>query len=571
MSQYDLSRPVLDRLREVADIVVVVGDHVTLRRAGRSYSGLCPFHGETAPSFSVSREKGTYYCFGCKKGGDVIDFVMEMERVTFVEAVERLAGRFGFDLPAASPEARQRRREEDALADAMEAAQAVFVGRIGDDEARAFLEARDLTPDVALEFGLGFAPNEWRVLYDALRRRFPEKALLAAGLIVQNESGRVWDRFRDRITIPIRVPRGTLVAFGGRIVGDGQPKYLNSPETALFTKSRVLYALDRANRVFADTDRAIVCEGYFDCIALHRAGLKESVATLGTSLTEQHARDLARKVPRVVVCYDGDRAGQEAAVAALRHLLAARLEVGVVLLPEGQDPDDVLRREGAEALRGRMDRAVDVADFLISRMGATRDERRRALPAALEVVDSCPDPVRRFVLREALAQGAGVPVDQLGAVAAPRVTATAAPEAELPPPGELALLRHLLVDVALERREALLEEIPSTLIVHPTVREILDRLHANLADGRTLEISSLTSHIEDGEVRRLLAALEYEAPATTDERFTLILRGLWRRYRDRRLAELQQELARAKASQDTKRLKELTVEWTELSRRVRSQ
>src|SRR5512136_1812770 len=347
MSDYDLSRPVLDQVREAADIVAVVGEHLTLRKTGRNHVGLCPFHGEKTPSFNVSREKGTYYCFGCKRGGDVIDFVMELERVGFAEAVERLAERFGVHLPPASPEARRRKDEHDQLVEVTEAAQAVFARQVGEDRPRAFLERRGVTLELAANFGLGYAKGEWRALYDELRRRFPERVLIAAGVVVEGEAGRVWDRFRDRLTIPIRLARGRLVAFGGRALGEETPKYLNSPETSLFSKSHVLFALDRATRAFAQASRAIVVEGYFDCIAMHHNGFAETVATLGTALSEHHAKELARRVPKVVVCFDGDAAGRQAAVAAVRTLLGTALEVSVLLLPQGQDPDDAVRHEGA--------------------------------------------------------------------------------------------------------------------------------------------------------------------------------------------------------------------------------
>ena len=375
MSQYDLSRPVVARVREAADIIAVVSEVLPLKRAGRNHLGLCPFHGEKTPSFSVSREKGTYYCFGCKRGGDVIDFVMEIERLAFAEAVERLAERFGVALPLASPESRRRRDEQDQLAEVIDAAQAFFSRRLGDDRPRAFLERRGITVEFAAAFGLGYAPAEWRALYDALHARFAERLLVAAGVAVAGEQGRVWDRFRDRVTIPIRLPRGTLVAFGGRAVGDDLPKYLNSPETPLFTKSQLLFAEERAQRGFARTGRAIVVEGYFDCLALHQAGIEDAVATLGTSLSEHHARELARKVPRVAMCFDGDAAGRKAAVVALRTLLGADLDVSVVLLPDGQDPDDIVRTRGRDGFLALLDSAATPTAFLLGELGASREER----------------------------------------------------------------------------------------------------------------------------------------------------------------------------------------------------
>jgi DNA primase len=561
MSQYDLSRRVLDQVREATDIVAVVGEHITLRKTGRNYVGLCPFHGEKTPSFNVSREKGTYYCFGCKRGGDAIDFVMELERVSFAEAVERLAERFGVHLPPANPEARRRKDEHDQITEVLEAAQAAFVRHVGEDRPRAFLERRGVSLKQAAEFGLGYAKGEWRALYDELCRGFPERTLVAAGLVVEGDTGRVWDRFRDRVTIPIRNTRGRVIAFGGRTLGDDPAKYLNSPETTLFSKSHVLFALDRAVHAFPHANRAIVVEGYFDCLALHHAGLSESVATLGTALSEHHAKELARRVPQVVVCFDGDAAGRQAAVAALRTLLMATLEVRVLLLPHGQDPDDTVRQEGGDAFRRRVDEALSATDFLLETMGPTREERRRKLLETLEIVDASPDPVRRFAMREALARGAGVPLDQLGGAAAARVVARTLEAEPLPSPGEMALLRSLLVDVQVDRRAQLLGLVPVEAVDHPATRTILNLMLEMAASGRPLEISGITSDIDDREVRRVVAALEHEVPQTDEERLRLvILRELCDKHRKTRLADLSLEIARADQQGNKEKLAELQRE-----------
>jgi DNA primase len=564
MSQFDLSRPVLERLRESADIVLVIGEVVTLRKAGKSYLGLCPFHGEKTPSFNVSRDKGTFYCFGCKKGGDVIDFVMEHERVGFAEAVERLADRFGVELPAASPQARQKRDEAEEIGAALDAAQVVLARQVFEDRPRAFLERRGVTLQVAGEFGLGFAHADWRALYDALHAKFPERVLTAAGLIVQGEGGRVWDRFRDRVTIPIRSVRGKLIAFGGRTLGDDPAKYLNSPETPVFSKGRVLYCLDRAAKVFGATNRAIVVEGYFDCIALHAAGFPETVATLGTALSEHHARELLHKVTHVVLCFDGDAAGLQAARSGLRTLLGVGLKVSVLLLPDGKDPDDLARTEGTEGIRRRLETALDEGQFLVSQMGPSRQERRDNLLRSLELIDGCPDPVRRFALREELARAAEVPISSLGDTATPRVVVAAPSSDELPPPGELALLRGLLVDVSRTRCAELAPQVPLDLIEHSGVRTILETVQQRAATGETLEIWQLTSDIDDRDVRRLLSALEHEAPETGEDRLVLILRELWERQKKKRLAELQRELLLAQRDRDQEALARLTREWHQL-------
>ncbi|MBZ5587358.1 MAG: DNA primase [Acidobacteriia bacterium] len=564
MSGYDLSRPVLDQLREAADIVAVIGDHLTLRKTGRNYVGLCPFHGEKTPSFNVSREKGTYYCFGCKRGGDVIDFVMEIERVQFAEAVERLADRFGVRLPPASPQARRRKDEQEQLAEVMEAAQAVFVRHLADDRPRAFLERRAVPLEVAAEFGLGYAKGEWRVLYDELRKRFPERVLIAAGLVVEGDEGRVWDRFRDRVTIPIRNVRGRIIAYGGRALGDENPKYLNSPETSLFSKSQVLFQLDRAARAFASASRAIVVEGYFDCIALHQAGLIETVATLGTALSEQHARELARRVPRVVVCFDGDTAGRQAAVAALRTLLAASLDVSVLLLPEGQDPDDVVRREGGERFQARVAAAFPADAFLLEMMGSTRQERRRNLLRTLEIVDACPDPVRRFEMRETLAHGAGVPLEELGSLGAPHVVARQATAEGLPEQAEMALLRSFLHDLEPTRSAAFIREFPVDGICHPGVRRVIEILQRRTAEGAVVELTGVLSEITEPLDRRLLASLEHEAPQTPQERIPSLIELVRRRSDRLKSARLIARIREAEIAGDTEALAQLKAEQSEL-------
>ena len=567
MSQYDLSRPVLSRLRDAADIVAVVSEVISLKKAGRNHLGLCPFHGEKTPSFSVSREKGTYYCFGCKRGGDVIDFVMELERLSFTEAVERLAERYGVELPLASPESRRRKDEQTQLGEVVEAAQAFFLKRLGEDRPRAFLERRGITMEFAAAFGLGYAPAEWRALYDTLHRRFAEKLLVAAGVSVEGDQGRVWDRFRDRVTIPIRAPRGTLVAFGGRALGEDLPKYLNSPETALFAKSHLLFAEDRAQRAFASSNRAIVVEGYFDCLALHQAGIEDAVATLGTALSEHHARELARKVQRVVVCYDGDTAGRKAAVVALRTLLAANLDVSVVLLPDQQDPDDVVRRSGSGGFLALLEAASTPVEFLLGEIGTTRDERRRNLGVALAVLNACPDAVRRALLKENLAYAAGLRLEELGESELPRVAAPSPGGAAvaMPPPGEAAILRALLVDLAPAQRLALLQELPIEAIDHPVARTILAALADRAERGEPLEISGLTADIEDREVRRVLAALEHEVPRTGEEH--LKLRELWEKLRQRKLAALNQEIQRAEKQGTSGRLAQLLREKQQLLRK----
>ena len=352
MIDADLNPQVIAQVRDATDLVEVVGDHVKLKKRGRKYEGLCPFHEEKTPSFSIDPDKGLYYCFGCHQGGDAINFIMQLERLSFPEAVERLARQFGVHLPPASPGARRRRQTSDRLRTVLEEAQHWFSEQLeapAGAGARSELERRGYGKETWRDFGFGYAPDDWRQLLEHLSRRHPEGVIVEAGLAVQPDSGKnPYDRFRDRLTFPVRDSEGRLIAFGGRILGDGEPKYLNSPESPLFHKRSTLFCLDRARRAIADESEAVVVEGYFDCLSLHLVGITHVVATLGTALTSDHARLLRRRVGaegRVVLCYDADTAGRRAAATGARVLLEAGVAVAVVGLPPGTDPDDVVRAE----------------------------------------------------------------------------------------------------------------------------------------------------------------------------------------------------------------------------------
>jgi DNA primase len=319
---------------------------------------------------------------------------------------------------------------------------------------------------------------------------------------------------------------------------------------------------DRAAREFGKADRAIVVEGYFDCIALQNAGFRETVATLGTALSEHHARELARKVERVVVCFDGDDAGRNAARVALRTLLATGVEVRILLLPEGRDPDDIVRKEGAAGVAGRLEASLDAVDFLMDRTGGSAGDRRARLAECLEIVDVTPDPTRRYTLQAELAKRAQIPLDQIRPMQSPRVIAARTGNDDTALPLEMALLRALLLDLPLERRSVVAQEVPVELLATPVVCRVMEAIKAIVAEHGTLEISALTSHIDDRDARRLLAALEHEAPETPEDRLSLILRELWERQRKRRLAELSNRIAQAERQGDHDQLTELSLEWS---------
>jgi DNA primase len=386
----------LDELRARTSLAGLVGKRVKLVRKGREWSGLCPFHNEKTPSFYVAEEKGFFHCFGCGAHGDAIGFCMRTEGLSFPEAVERLARDAGLDVPQARPEDVARAQREKTLHEANEAAQAWFAGALKAPSGRAaldYLRGRGLADETIERFRLGYAPEERDGLKRALLGKgFTEALLLEAGLVIQpEEPGRSsFDRFRGRVMFPIADRRGRVVAFGGRVMGDGQPKYLNSPETPLFHKGRMLYALALAREAAAKGQTLVVAEGYMDVIALHQAGFGAAVAPLGTALTEAQIEELWRLAPEPVLCFDGDNAGRRAALRAAERvlpLLKPGHSLRFAFLPEGQDPDSLVRDRGAEPFQALLAAARPLADFLWeSAAGAQKldtPERRAALRQTL--------------------------------------------------------------------------------------------------------------------------------------------------------------------------------------------
>lgn len=372
------------------DIVDIIGGYVPLRKAGKNYLGLCPFHGEKTPSFNVSPERQTYHCFGCGKGGDVFSFLMEIEGLTFPEALEQLAHRVGVTL---------RRRsscQAVGLRDVLDEALSFFRSSLdlpSGEVGRSYLERRLLGKTQWETFELGWAPRAWDGLTRHLGKRFPPRLLDESGVVIEGKKGR-YDRFRGRVIFPIRDVTGKLIAFGGRLVDGDGAKYINSPENDLYSKRRSLYLIHRARRAIVEKGRSILVEGYMDAIRLHLAGFTEAVASLGTALTEEQASILGRLADRCYICYDADLSGQEATLKGMYLLQRSGLDVHVLTLPTGKDPDELLcQPEGTEAFRGALDRALPLLAYHLSlRREAFRDRlrRRRAIEELLEGLLSLP-------------------------------------------------------------------------------------------------------------------------------------------------------------------------------------
>lgn len=361
----------LDEIRARVSIVDTVARRVKLIRRGREHTGLCPFHNEKTPSFTVSEDKGFYHCFGCGAHGDVISFEMQANNRPFMEAVELLAGEAGLQMPEQTPEDRERAKKQASLGEVLEKACQFFQNQLqlpAGQAARAYIQDRGLRTETVERFRLGYAPAGNRLRESLAQAGVTEDQLQAAGLIGRSEDGsRVYDYFRDRLIFPIADKKGRIVAFGGRILGDGQPKYLNSPDTALFNKGYTLYGLNWAIESARDQSEILVAEGYMDVIALAQAGFKNAVAPLGTALTEAQIESLWRVCEEPILCFDGDAAGQRAARRAAERslpLLKAAHSLRFALMPSGKDPDDLIKEKGPGAIKRLLQNAVPLSDIL---------------------------------------------------------------------------------------------------------------------------------------------------------------------------------------------------------------
>ncbi|MDJ0865214.1 MAG: DNA primase [Myxococcota bacterium] len=409
----------IEAVRDRVDIVELVGRHVSLRQSGRSFKGLCPFHDEKTPSFQVNPERGIFHCFGCGAGGDAFRFLMQHENLTFPEAVRVIARDVGVEVPeSGGGDAGLNER----LRDANEVAQRLYRDRLAADagvEARAYLERRGLEPAEIERFGLGFAPDSWDAVRTALAAaKLPAELGEKAGLLAERQSGGHYDRLRGRVTFPIRDVRDRIVGFGGRALAvDQEPKYLNTPESPVFRKREAFYGFPDCLEAIRRSGRAVVVEGYFDRIALARAGVTESVATCGTALTPEHARQLRRRTREVVLLFDGDEAGQRAVERSLEILLPEGLRVRAGALPPGDDPDTLLVREGAEALRRVVDEAPPAIEHAIRR--AVRQgcrtpwEKADAVRNVVKLLVRVTDPVERGEYARRLALAVDVRVEDV--------------------------------------------------------------------------------------------------------------------------------------------------------------
>jgi DNA primase len=509
---YNIPEDVVERVREAADIVEVISDHLTLKQTGRSFKAICPFHPEKTPSFVVSREKQIFHCFGCGAGGNVINFLMQFENVSFPEAVRALAARYGVPVPKPSGQAST---ETDAAYRLNALAAKVYRGALSatkeGTQARAYLRSRGIGEETEKEFSVGYAPSEGNLLVQEARRlKIDVSKLVGLGLAVARDR-EVRDLFRRRLIFPIVSAGGRHLGFGGRVLDAGLPKYLNSPETRVFRKSSTLYGIHTAKNQLRAKGVAVLVEGYMDVIALHSYGFRNAVASLGTAFTPDQGRALRRYCDTVVLAYDGDRAGRVAALRACAVAADADLKARVVRLPDGHDPDSFVRQAGAEELAGLVGGAAHYLDFVFEE-GRGRDVEE-VIKFALGVVGRIKDPIRSALDVKRLAAISGVAEAALNrslaaarreGPARPRGNAPAAPERHSAPCDKV---EKSLISVLIgfpEYAERILDNVsPSDFLDH-RMRRIAELILGRRSRNLDFDASALLSVVEDDDTRNVL-------------------------------------------------------------------
>ncbi|MCP3982696.1 MAG: DNA primase [bacterium] len=512
----------IETVRSAGDIVRVVSDYVPLKQAGSRMKGLCPFHQEKTPSFSVDPTNQLFYCFGCQTGGDLFKFVQLYEKVGFGEAIEILAKRFAVPLPKA---ARVAEGPSDRARAICSTAETFFAKLLADPEAgkkcRAYLEQRGLSDEVRERLRIGYSPDGWEGLHRHLQSKgYKSDDIQTAGLILSRKSGQGhYDRFRDRLIFPIRDIQGRTIAFGGRTLADDDAKYINSPETPAYTKGEHLYGLDQARESIRREGFAVVVEGYLDLAAVVGAGCENVVASLGTAFTPAQARLLARYTERVVVSYDGDSAGAKAAARSLDLLLHQGFDVRVVELPEGQDPDDFIRDAGAAAYGRCLREAPEYIEFLVHREVRSRDmsradEKVAAVNAVLPHIAKLNNAIERASwatrLADALQIEDGLVMQELrNALRAAQTEIRQRPQSSIAvSEAETRLVSLLLGSEQLRRRWA--DELDPQTLEGTRVRPIVLRILELTRDGKAVDAPLLMSELEDETDRQLLTQIAFE-------------------------------------------------------------
>lgn len=577
-----LTPQLVQAVRDAVDVVDIASEHTRLKQAGRRWSGLCPLHKEKTPSFSVDPAQGLFYCFGCGAGGDGIKLHMLTSGDDFPAAIESLARRYGIPLPSRS-ERRGDRRDEPDLEAALDAAAEFFAAQLERSEsARAYLARRQVPPELIREFGLGFAPDGWQNLVHALRGRVPAADLEAAGLVARSERrpGEHYDRFRNRLVFPIRGASGRILGFGGRTLGDDPAKYVNTSETESFHKGTILFGLDLAKRAIREGGRALLVEGYFDVLGAIASGVRWTVAGMGTALTPEQARLLARYAAEVVVGYDADAAGEQAYRRALPLLLGEGLEVRRARFGDGEDPDSLRLKAGGEAVQQAVEQAGDAVLGELDRLIPPGVERRpqeqaAAAAAVAELLRPVPDSIVRFGYGRLASERLGVPPELLWK----RLQGGGRAEGGA---GRLVVgqgprLVRSLEEQTLERLLSGGEPVPAVGDLPPE-EAFLDSACRNIfrafctlygrGRGEAPAARAVLDELagDDEAVDRMAQLLLEGAAAASGPSLAESLDKLRRRWRQQRLRQLARDIGEAQRAGDRLRLERLLNEKTSLSR-----
>lgn len=573
----------IQRIREAADIVEVISEHIQLRKTGRNFVGLCPFHGEKTPSFNVNPELQIYKCFGCDAGGDVFKFVQQIDRVSFVEAVAHLAQRTGIALPSAG----QQPADElsDQLYRACDLAMKYYHHLLRQPEGRetlSYLQNRGISDQTVDRFGLGCAPAEWDAFFKvAIRRQLDPAVLERAGLISARKEGKgYYDRFRERLVFPIANLSGRTIAFGARTLkGDQQPKYLNSPETPIYHKSSTLYGLHQAREAIRQQECVLVVEGYMDYLALAQHGIAHAVASAGTALTEEHCRLLARFARRVVLVFDGDEAGSAASLRGLEVVLATGLEAYVVSLPGGHDPDTLVQAEGPEALLALVAAAGSALDFHLGHLARQHDLRTlegkaRAAEAIQSLLARCRDAVRRDLLLREASQRLGIDEKAFRQQLQHTLRRQASRHQQTPPPpsttqkalsdSEETILGLLIQYPRLIAPTA--EVLSLEDFANPLVQHLIRELFENYRQAQTLDLTLLMEGARDEAFSQLISACAMEGfiAEQVEQVWENLVRRLQSKTLSRQISQIQQALRKAEADHNETEEKNLQAELTRL-------
>jgi DNA primase len=565
-----------DRVKQQADIVRVVGEYVRLKKSGQNFTGLCPFHAEKSPSFAVHPTKQIYHCFGCGVGGDVFKFVMEMEKCPFPESIRIVAEKCGIAVPQPrerSPEERKENQQRTALVEVHRVAQAFFVKQLESTAegkvARAYLEDRGLDKAAIDQFGIGYTPSGGDALLRFLKTKYPDKLLVESGLVSRDQSARLFDRFRRRITFPISNESGKIVAFGCRALGEDMPKYLNSPETPIYSKSNVLYHLDRAKEALRRNDFAVLVEGYMDAIAVARAGISNVVASCGTSLAEPQIKLLGRFTHRVIVNYDPDAAGQTATERSISLLLEQDFEVRVLALPGKADPDKFIREQGAVAYTKVLKQAPPYVDYLIARarrMDMTTGEGKlRAVNFLLPYVQKIPNRILRSEWATRIAQQLRLDEPVLRA-ALSKAAAERRSEVKTRPelmgraakPVERRLIRMLAEGEGFRHELARRIQQDQLYLGLETEKIMAALVVANLSaqPGQPVQANEVAAVLEERDRRMLFEILFEEASDLTWEEAESCVEALHHRRAERELADVQRAIESNPSGPDLRALLE---------------